>query len=206
MTVAGITNYGALCGATMLFLLLPGPGTFSLITSTAKGGLRGGAAGTLGIVAGDQVLFWLAVGGVAAVFAANPHAFEWVRWAGAAYLGWIGLKLLLARGDGATSVVRIEPGHYARQTFFITLLNPKSIVFYMAFVPLFIDPASAPGIGTFAAMAATIATLTVLYSILLCGIASRVAGRLKADRRIGRWLERTAGLVILAFSIRLLRD
>jgi threonine/homoserine/homoserine lactone efflux protein len=63
----------------MLFLMLPGPGTFSLIASTTKGGMRGGVAATLGIVMGDQVLFWLAVGGVAAVFAANPHAFKWVR-------------------------------------------------------------------------------------------------------------------------------
>jgi threonine/homoserine/homoserine lactone efflux protein len=76
----------------------------------------------------------------------------------------------------------------------------------MAFVPLFIDPSTSPGLVTFAAMAGTIAALTVLYCVALCAIASRLAGRLKADRRIGRWLERAAGAVILAFGLRLLRD
>jgi leucine efflux protein len=68
----GITDFWAYCGAILLFLALPGPGTFALLTSTAKGGFRAGAAATLGIIAGDQVLLWLAVAGVAAVLAAHP--------------------------------------------------------------------------------------------------------------------------------------
>ena len=57
----GITDFGAFCAAILLFLALPGPGTFALLTSTAKGGFRGGAAATLGVIVGDQVLLWLAV-------------------------------------------------------------------------------------------------------------------------------------------------
>ena len=60
----GISDYGAFCAAILLFLALPGPGTFALLTSTGKGGLRAGAAATLGVILGDQVLMWLAVGGV----------------------------------------------------------------------------------------------------------------------------------------------
>ena len=82
--------------------------------------------------------------------------FQAVQYLGAAYLAWIGLKLLFAQ-PGSASPVRIEPRHYARQAFLITLLNPKAIVFYMAFFPLFIDPAAHRGAVTFAAMAATIA-------------------------------------------------
>ena len=130
--VFGITDYGAFCAAVLLFLALPGPGTFALLTSTGKGGFRAGAAATLGVIVGDQVLLWLAVAGVAALLAAHPSAFEAVRYAGAAYLAWIGLKLLLAR-EGSAAPIRIEPHHFARQAFFITLLNPKAIVFYMAF-------------------------------------------------------------------------
>ena len=125
-----------------------------LLTSTGKGGFRAGAAATLGVIVGDQVLLWLAVAGVAALLAAYPVAFKAVQYAGAAYLAWIGLRLLLSRGDGSASPVRIEPRDYARQAFFITLLNPKAIVFYMAFFPLFIDPATHRGLPTFAAMAA----------------------------------------------------
>ncbi|MDP3611261.1 MAG: LysE family transporter, partial [Rubrivivax sp.] len=123
----GIADFGAFCAAILLFLALPGPGTFALITSTGKGGLRGGAAATLGVILGDQVLLWLAVAGVAALLAAHPTVFNAVQYAGAAYLAWIGLKLIFAK-PGSASPVRIEAHHYARQAFFITLLNPKAIV------------------------------------------------------------------------------
>ena len=148
----GIADYGAFCAAILLFLALPGPGTFALLTSTAKGGFRAGAAATFGVIAGDQVLLWLAVAGVAALLAAQPLLFQAVQYLGAAYLAWIGLRLLFAR-PGSSSPVRIEPRHYARQAFLITLLNPKAIVFYMAFFPLFIDPATHRGAVTFGAMA-----------------------------------------------------
>jgi hypothetical protein len=105
----GITDYGAFCAAILLFLALPGPGTFALLTSTGKGGLRAGAAATFGVIAGDQVLLWLAVAGVAALLAAYPAVFKVVQYAGAAYLAWIGLKLLLSRGDGSASPIHIEP-------------------------------------------------------------------------------------------------
>jgi leucine efflux protein len=127
--VAGISDYGAFCAAILLFLALPGPGTFALLTSTGKGGFGAGAAATLGVIVGDQVLLWLAVAGVAALLAANPVVFKAVQFAGAAYLGWIGLKLLFARGNASASPIRIEPRHYARQALVITLLNPKAIVF-----------------------------------------------------------------------------
>lgn len=140
----GISDYGAFCAAILLFLALPGPGTFALLTSTGKGGFRAGAAATFGLIIGDQVLLWLAVAGVAALLASHPGVFDMVKYAGAAYLAAIGLKLILAR-DGKASPIKMEPHHYARQTFLITLLNPKAIVFYMAFFPLFIDPVAHQG-------------------------------------------------------------
>jgi len=198
----GIADYGAFCAAILLFLALPGPGTFTLLTSTAKGGFRAGAAATFGVIAGDQVLLWLAVAGVAALLAANPVLFQAVQYLGAAYLVWIGLKLLFAQ-PGSASPVRIEPRHYARQAFLITLLNPKAIVFYMAFFPLFIDPATHRGTVTFAAMAATIAVITAVYCLLLCAFAEVVSIRVKANRRLARALERVAGLFLVGFGLRL---
>jgi len=198
----GIADYGAFCAAILLFLALPGPGTFALLTSTAKGGFRAGAAATFGVIAGDQVLLWLAVAGVAALLAAQPLLFQAVQYLGAAYLAWIGLRLLFAR-PGSSSPVRIEPRHYARQAFLITLLNPKAIVFYMAFFPLFIDPATHRGAVTFGAMAATIAVITAVYCLLLCAFADAVSARIKANRRLARGLERLAGLFLVGFGIRL---
>ena len=198
----GIADYGAFCAAILVFLALPGPGTFALLTSTAKGGLRAGAAATLGVIVGDQVLLWLAVAGVAALLTAHPAWFQALQWVGAAYLAWIGLRLLFA-ASGATSPVAMRPGHYARQTFLITLLNPKAIVFYMAFFPLFIDPATHRGMVTFAAMAATIAVLTAAYGLTLCAAARAIGSRLRTRQRIVRTLERLAGLALVGFGIRL---
>jgi len=201
----GIADFPAFCAAIVVFLALPGPGTFALLTSTSKGGFRAGAAATFGVIAGDQVLLWLAVAGVAALLAAYPVAFKAVQVAGAVYLGWLGLKLLLAK-DGSASPIRIEPRQYARQAFFITLLNPKAIVFYMAFFPLFIDPAKHLGIPTFAAMALTIAAITAAYCLTLCAFAQAIARRMQANARVGRWLQRAAGVFLIAFGIRLLRN
>ena len=198
----GIADFGAFCAAILLFLALPGPGTFALITSTGKGGLRAGAAATLGVIAGDQVLLWLAVAGVAALLAAYPAVFKAVQYAGAAYLGWIGLKLIFAK-PGSASPIRIEPHHYARQAFVITLLNPKAIVFYMAFFPLFIDPAQHRGVVTFAAMALTIAVITAVYCLLLCTFAEAVSARVRAHQRLARGLEKLAGVFLIGFGIRL---
>ncbi|MFN9102858.1 MAG: LysE family transporter, partial [Betaproteobacteria bacterium] len=158
----GIADFGAFCAAILLFLALPGPGTFALLTATGKGGRRGGAAATLGLLVGDQVLLWLAVAGVAALLAAHPAVFKAVQYAGAAYLAWIGLKLIFAR-DGEASPIRMDAGRYGRQAFLITLLNPKAIVFYMAFFPLYIDPAQHQGLPTYAARAATIAAISAAY-------------------------------------------
>ena len=198
----GIADFGAFCASILLFLALPGPGTFALLTSTGKGGFRAGAAATLGLIAGDQVLLWLAVAGVAALLAANPMLFTGLQYAGAAYLGWIGLKLIFAK-SGSASPVRLEPHHYARQAFFITLLNPKAIVFYMAFFPLFIDAARHRGLLTFATMALTIATLTALYCLLLCAFADAVSAKVRAHRGLARGLERLAGVFLIAFGLRL---
>ena len=202
----GIADFGAFCVAIVVLLALPGPGTFALLGATSKGGFRGGAAATFGVIVGDQILLWLAVAGVAALLAAHPAVFDGVRWAGAGYLGWMGWKLLFARTGESASPVQIAPRHYARQALLITLLNPKAIVFYMAFFPLFIDPATHRGIPTFAAMAVTVAVITVVWCLTLCAFADAVAAKVRAHRRVGLALQRFAGLCLIGFGLRLIRS
>ncbi|MBN9409987.1 MAG: LysE family translocator [Burkholderiales bacterium] len=198
----GVADYGAFVVAIIVFLLIPGPGNLMLITATGKGGLRGGLAATFGVILGDQVLLWLAVAGVAALLAAYPTVFHAVQWLGAAYLGWLGLRMLLAK-PGDAPVLKIQPRHYLRQAFTITLLNPKAIVFYMAFFPLFVDPARHQGLPTFAAMAVTIACLTFLYGLVAVLLTHFLAERLRASPRVGRALEKTAGVFLVGFGLKL---
>ena len=198
----GIKDYGAFVAAIVLFLAIPGPGNLALITSTTKGGIRGGLGATFGVIAGDQVLLWLAVAGVAAVLAAYPPAFYAVQWLGAAYLAWLGLKMLTAK-PGSAPVLNIQPHHYFRQAATITLLNPKAIVFYMAFFPLFVDPVHHQGLLTFGVMAATIASITFTYSAIVIALTHHLAERLRASPRIGQTLEKIAGTFLIGFGLKL---
>ena len=154
----GIADYGAFVVAIIVFLAIPGPGNLALLTATGKGGVRAGLAATLGVIAGDQVLLWLAVAGLSAVLINYPSLYSTVQWVGAAYLMGLGYSLYKVK-EGDAPVLNMKPEHYFRQALFITVLNPKAIVFYMAFFPLFVDPAIHMGLLTFAVMAATIAAL-----------------------------------------------
>lgn len=198
----GVTDYGAFIVAIIVFLLIPGPGNLALITSTSKGRIKGGLAATLGVIAGDQVLMWLAVAGVATLLTAYPAAFHAAQWMGAAYLAWLGGKMLIAK-QGAAPVLHIKPHHYLRQALVITLLNPKAIVFYMAFFPLFVDQAHHQGLMTFAFMALTIAVLTFAYGSVAVLLTHFLAERLRANPVISRSLEKLAGLFLIGFGVKL---
>lgn len=198
----GIADYGAFVAAIILFLAIPGPGNLALITSTGKGGIRAGLAATFGVIAGDQVLMWAAVAGVAALLTAYPAAFALVQWAGAAYLAWLGFKMLMAK-PGAAPILHIRPHQFFRQALTITLLNPKAIVFYMAFFPLFVDPARHQGLLTFGAMAATIAVLTFLYGLTVVLLTHFLAARMRANPRIAQVLNKIAGVFLIGFGVKL---
>ena len=198
----GVSDYGAFVAAIIVFLLIPGPGNLALITSTNKGGVLGGLGATFGVMAGDQVLLWAAVAGVSTLMMAYPAAFQAVQWLGAVYLAWLGFKMLFTK-PGDAPILKIKPRHYFRQTLFITLLNPKAIVFYMAFFPLFVDPAQHQGLKTFGVMAATIAVLTFLYGLVAVLLTYYLAERIRDNPRISTWLNKGAGLFLIGFGIKL---
>jgi leucine efflux protein len=198
----GISNYGAFVIAFILLLLLPGPGNLALITSAGKGGLKGGVASVFGLLLGDQILLWLTVAGVAALLAANPIVFHALQWLGAAYLAWLGFKMLTAK-PGDKPLLNIKAGHYFRQTLVITLFNPKAIMFYVAFFPQFIDPLKHQGMVTFGVMAATIAVLGFVYCISVVLITHFMAERIRANPRVTDVLQKVAGVFLIGFGVKL---
>jgi len=198
----GIADYGAFVAAIIVFLLIPGPGNLALITSTGKGGIKGGLGAGLGLILGDQCLLWAAVAGVAALLAAYPAAFHAVQWLGAIYLAWLGFKMIRAK-PGQGPILNIQPRQYLRQAFLITLLNPKAIVFYMAFFPLFIDPAQHQGAVTFGVMALTIASLTFAYCLTMVLLTHFLAERIRANPKVSGALEKLAGIFLVGFGFKL---
>ncbi len=198
----GISDYAAFVVAIIVFLAIPGPGNLALLTATAKGGVRAGMAATFGVIAGDQALLWMAVAGVATLLVTYPAAFALVQWLGAAYLAWLGFKLVTAK-PGDAPVLELKPHHYLRQAFVITVFNPKAIVFYMAFFPLFVDPAVHQGLLTFAFMAITIAALTFCYGLVVVLLAHFLAERIRASDRATSALNKTAGVLLIGFGLKL---
>ncbi len=202
----GISNYWGFVVAVLVFLAIPGPGTFACLTAVARGGLRGGYAALCGLIVGDWCLMLSAILGLAALLKANPGWFHAIQWLGAAYLIWIGFQLLRSRDGGVNSLpeaMQPGPGKYFRQGLLITLINPKAIVFYMAFFPLFINPAHPVGATTFIAMAATVTVLTLFYGSLILFLGHSVASRLKQNRWLGKVAMKLAGLAMCAFGVKM---
>ena len=198
----GISDYGAFVAAFVLLLFLPGPGNLALITSTSQGGMRGGLASVLGLLLGDQVLLWMTVAGVAALLQSYPHLFMALQWLGAAYLAWLGAKMVLAK-PGEGPAIKITPGKYFKETMFITLLNPKAIMFYFAFFPQFIDPEKHQGMTTFVFMAVTIAVLGFLYCFGVVLITHTMAERIRANPKMSGVLQKLAGVCLIGFGLKL---
>ena len=198
----GIADYGAFVVAIIVFLAIPGPGNLALLTATGKGGVRSGMAATLGVIAGDQALLWMAVAGLSAVLVNYPSLYNSVKWVGAAYLIGLGYSLFKSQ-PGDAPVLNMKPDHYFRQGLFITLLNPKAIVFYMAFFPLFVDPAIHQGLVTFAVMAGTIALLTLGYGLVVVLLAHHLAERVRANPIVSVILNRVAGALLIGFGLKL---
>jgi threonine/homoserine/homoserine lactone efflux protein len=198
----GIADYGAFVVAIIVFLAIPGPGNLALLTATGKGGVRSGLAATLGVIAGDQVLLWLAVAGLSALLVNYPTLYSSIQWAGAAYLIGLGYSLFNAK-PGDAPVLNMKSGHYFRQALLITVLNPKAIVFYMAFFPLFVDPAIHLGVLTFGVMAATIAVLTLAYGVVLVLLVHFLAERVRANPIVTVILNKIAGVLLIGFGLKL---
>jgi leucine efflux protein len=199
----GITDVWQLVAATMIFLLLPGPGSLCVLTCAGQRGLRGGFAALFGLMLGDAVLMFAAAIGVAALLQANPLLFKGMQYLGAAYLAYLGIKLLFAKAEQGGAAVPFSNTADFRRGFLVTLINPKAIVFYMAFFPLFIDPATHRGALTFFTMGSLISTCTLLYGSLLVAVGNVLAKQLARHRAITTVASKLAGVFLIGFGIKL---
>ncbi len=210
----GIINYTSFVLTVLLFLAIPGPGLLGIVAAAGKHGRRAGFASTLGVVVGDWVHMVLAGIGVAALLQANPAVFKAIQYLGAAYLVYLGIGLLRTKLPVPAPASRnIEPvqvelrgnnrhAHF-RRLFLITLMNPKAIVFYMAFFPLFINPAEHHGLWTLLAMAVTVSSLTVLFCFSVVLLVSLITRRLQGNMLVSRVAHKLAGTALIAFGIKL---
>ncbi len=195
--------------AGWLLNLTPGPDVLYIVSNALRSGARAGVVAGLGITAGCFVHVFAAAVGVGALLAASATAFTVLKWLGAAYLLWVGARLLLARAPQASAdlaaLASAQPDSLRAVFlggFWTNVLNPKVAIFFLAFVPQFIAPA-APD------KAVTFVLLGVLFNLNSIPVNSGWAlaaawmARRQAVQRSLHWLDRAAGLMFVAFGIRL---
>jgi len=199
----GIHNYASFVAAIVAFQIVPGPGTLTILNATARHGVRSGMGAVFGTLAGDALFMLGAVVGLAAVLAARPVLLSALQWAGIVYLCWLGLKLLRTPAANEPEAAPTVQSHWTcfRQAFAVSLTNPKVIIFFMAFFPLFLVPGSRP--YTLGLMMAHVSLISLVYQAGLVFIGHAVAVRLARFGHARVWARRVVGFGLLAFSLKL---
>lgn len=199
-------HFAEFVAASVAIILLPGPGQLAILTATFAGGRSAGLRAVAGLLTGDICIMGLTALGVATVLGIHPEVATAIRWVGGTYICWIGLRTLVSRFDALTATKSVEnaPNWYLR-TVGVTLLNPKAILFFVSFFPLFMDPSR--GVArSFLQMGALFTLLSGGYLVLFTWTGSALSERLRASETASVWLPRALGSVILLFGGRMLLE
>lgn len=185
--------------------LIPGPAVFLTLARAASGGRRIGVATGVGIAAGDLVHTLMATIGLSAVLMTSALAFDFVKYAGAAYLFYLGVRALLERSSDLhlAAVRTVEASRAFRQGVATEVLNPKTALFFLAFLPQFVRPERGFLFGQFAELGLIFVAMSAVYSSLIAFAAGGVAKWLVRHKAIGRWQGRIVGTIYIGLGVRL---
>jgi len=197
--------------AGWLLNLTPGPDVIYIVNSALKGGVRVGMVAALGIVCGCFVHVFAAAFGVGALLATSATAFSLLKWAGGAYLVWMGVRLLIARESPPkidSTAVAVEPKGVALRTvfqrgFLTNVLNPKVALFFLAFVPQFIDHDAPNKVVVFLALGLLFNINSLPINLGYAWLAAQTAQRMRTVQQAMRWMDRAAGLMFVGFGLKL---
>ena len=202
----GIQNYGTFLAAILVFQFLPGAGSIAILNATARNGIGAGIGAVFGTLCGDLVYMLAAVAGLAAVMNANPALFRAMQWFGVGYLLWTGIQML--RRPKNTVPDCVEPKKsgwlYFRQAMAVSLTNPKVMLFFLAFFPLFLRPGASH--LTLLAMMVHVTLISLLYQMALVLLGNAVAQRLRSVPFIRNLATRLAGAALIGFGVRLVAN
>ena len=210
----GVIDLETYLMGTILIVLLPGPNSLYVLSVAARRGVRAGYAAAAGVWTGDTVLMTLSAGGVASVLQANELLFGIVKFAGAGYLAWLALGMVRAawsmwraRRTPVAAAVAEQPASAGerpyRRALVISLLNPKAILFFVAFFVQFVDPGYGHPALSFLVLGALAQVASVAYLSVLIFSGDRLADAFRRSRRISAAATSTVGAIFLAFAVKL---
>jgi len=190
----------------LLLNITPGPDTLYIVARSSTQGARAGVLAALGIGTGALVHVCAASLGLSAILAASAIGFSVVKIIGAAYLGYVGISLILSSGSARAAVAERRPPAGMRaifQGFLTNVLNPKVALFFLAFLPQFVSPNSPAKPLAFLSLGVIFDLNGTIWNLFVAWSAARIGGRLAASRALKAWFNRCVGAVFIGIGVRL---
>jgi leucine efflux protein len=206
----GVTDLTTFVLGTIFIVLLPGPNSLYVTTIASRFGIAAGYRGAAGIFVGDLILMTLAATGVASLLQANPTLFVALKYAGAAYLVFLGLGLLrsaIARWRGAdesnNEQINLSPGRPFNVALLISLMNPKAILFYLSFFIQFVSPSYDYPVLSFLILGSIVQVCSILYLSALIFGGTFLAEAFRRRRKLSATTTGGVGGLFIAFGAKL---
>lgn len=193
--------------AAVLLNLSPGPDIAYILGQTLSSGRRQGFAAMFGIWTGAALHVAMAAVGLSAILATSALAFSIVKWVGAAYLIWLGVKMLLSRGDQFVAAEQ-QPSRKSLSSVYwqgmlVSALNPKVAIFFLAFLPQFIVEGAGPAEAQLLLHGSLIIAVAAVIEPPLVLAGAKLGAYLKRKPRVGLWMDRSLGALFVALGARL---
>jgi threonine/homoserine/homoserine lactone efflux protein len=206
----GIENYTGFVAAAIILNLTPGADTLYILTRSIAQGSRAGLVSVAGIMSGCVVHVLAAAFGLSLILSTSAIAFFLVKWAGALYLIYLGIKALTSRVPAfETRHTRFSDRDLItiyKQGVITNVLNPKVALFFLSFLPQFINPADALGPLPFLVLGGTFLFTGTIWCLILTRAAGLMTRTLRENARIGIWMQKLSGVVFILFGLKLAFD
>ncbi|MBI3228833.1 MAG: leucine efflux protein LeuE [Burkholderiales bacterium] len=209
----GVTDLWTYVLGALGIILLPGPNSLYVLAVASARGVKAGYQGACGVFLGDTILLLLTAAGAASLLRAYPQLFVIIKYIGAAYLGYIGLQLIwgalrnLFSKSEATQAQNTQPPanmqHPFRRALFVSLLNPKALLFLLSFFIQFIDPHYPTPAIPFLILSVIVMTFSAIYLSLLILIGAKLADTFRRQSRLKAGLSSGVGGMFVWFGVKL---
>lgn len=203
----GIINFETFLFASLLLAFTPGSDTMFILGRSISQGKKAGILSAIGISSGALIHCLFAVLGLSIILAQSALAFQVVKYAGAAYLIYLGLKALFSKQTDAFELNPNLNQLSGKKIYFsgilTNLLNPKVALFFLAFLPQFVEPTFAGNPIPFMILGLTVVITGTLWCLTLAIFSSKLSSRLRENRRFNKWLNRITGGLFISLGIKL---
>lgn len=203
----GITNFEAFILAGIILNLTPGADTMYILGRSISQGKKAGTLSALGIATGALIHCVFAALGLSVILAKSALAFEIVKYVGAAYLIYLGIKMLITKKDENFELKENNKQINYRKVYFsgilTNVLNPKVALFFLAFLPQFINPKYSQSFLPFLILGLTFVTTGTIWCLTLAMFSSKLSNTIRKNYKIKKWLDKTTGGIFIALGIKL---